>query len=69
VITCCFNSLRAHRISALTDADNLAARALFGRLGFRQEALFVDHFWFKGAWGSECVFALLHREWEDPRKE
>jgi RimJ/RimL family protein N-acetyltransferase len=37
---------------------------VFHRLGFRQEAHCVEHVWFKGAWGSEYLFALLYREWK-----
>ena len=62
-----FRILGKHRISAVTDAENLPAAALFRRLGFRQEAHFVEHLWFKGQWGSEFVFALLRREWESRR--
>jgi RimJ/RimL family protein N-acetyltransferase len=59
-----FNSLGKHRASAVTDAENHAAAGLFQRLGFRREAHLVEHVWFKGAWGSEYLFALLHREWQ-----
>ena len=58
-----FGSLAKHRASAVTDAENHPAAALFRRLGFRREAHFVEHVWFKGAWGDEYLFALLHREW------
>lgn len=58
-----FDSLGKHRVWAVTDADNDRAAQLFRRLGFRQEAHFVEHVWFKGGWGSEFVFALLRREW------
>jgi RimJ/RimL family protein N-acetyltransferase len=62
-----FDSLGKHRALAVTDAENRAAAGLFRRLGFRQEAHFVEHVWFKGAWGSEYVFALLRWEWEQRR--
>lgn len=62
-----FDSLAKHRALAVTDAENRAAAGLFRRLGFRQEAHFLEHVWFKGAWGSEYVFALLHREWQASR--
>jgi RimJ/RimL family protein N-acetyltransferase len=62
-----FDCLGKHRVSAVTDAENQAAAGLLRRLGFRQEAHFVEHVWFKGAWGSELLFALLHREWQARR--
>jgi RimJ/RimL family protein N-acetyltransferase len=67
VLVYVFDSLGKHRVSAVTDAENHPAADLFRRLGFRQEAHFVEHIWFKGAWGSEYVFALLHREWQARR--
>ena len=59
-----FGVLGKHRASAITDADNLPAARLLRRLGFRQEGHFVEHTWFKEAWGSELSFGLLRREWE-----
>jgi len=59
-----FDGLGKHRVFAVTDAENDAAASLFRRLGFRQEAHFIEHLWFKGAWGSEYLFALLRREWQ-----
>ena len=59
-----FGPLGKHRASAVVDADNRPAADLLRRVGFRQEAHHVEHVWFKGAWGSECAFALLRREWQ-----
>ena len=59
-----FDQLGKHRVSAVTDAKNHAAARLLRRLGFRQEAHYVEHVWFKGAWGDEYSFALLRREWQ-----
>jgi len=58
-----FDALGKHRARAVTDAENHAAANLFGRLGFRREAHFVEHVWYKGEWGSELVFAMLQRDW------
>jgi RimJ/RimL family protein N-acetyltransferase len=60
-----FGSLDKHRVLAITDVLNHSAAALFLRLGFRQEAHFVEHRWFKGQWGSEFLFAMLKREWAE----
>jgi RimJ/RimL family protein N-acetyltransferase len=64
-----FASLGKHRVSAVTDVENRAAASLFRKLGFRREGHFVEHVWFKGAWSSEYLFALLHREWQERRPE
>ena len=64
VLTYVFGSLGKYRVTAATDAQNQAAANLFAKLGFRREGHFVEHTWFKGAWGSEYLFALLRREWE-----
>ena len=45
---------------------NDASTRLLGRLGFRQEARFVDGVHFKGAWATQLVFALLEDEWREP---
>jgi RimJ/RimL family protein N-acetyltransferase len=40
---------------------------LMERLGLRREAHFVENEIFKGAWGSEFVYAMLDREWQARR--
>jgi RimJ/RimL family protein N-acetyltransferase len=65
VLRYAFESLGKHRAWAVTDVENDAAARLFRQLGFRQEAHFVEHVWFKGRWSSEFLFAMLRREWVD----
>ena len=60
-----FSTLGKHRVFAITDSENRPAVNLFARLGFRREGHFVEHVWYKGAWGSEFLFALLRREWRE----
>ena len=60
----CFATLDKHRVFAYIDVLNRSAIALCLRMGFRQEAHFVEHRSFKGKWQSEYVFAMLKREWE-----
>src|SRR5215207_109097 len=64
VLSYVFDTLKIHRVSATTDAENNAAQKLFERLGFRQEAHFIENVWLKNAWGCEYVFAMLLREWQ-----
>ncbi|MBI1729657.1 GNAT family N-acetyltransferase [Candidatus Acetothermia bacterium] len=58
-----FRDLKKHRVIAIVDIENSSAIRLLDRLGFRREAHFVQNIWFKGRWGSEYQFALLHEEW------
>jgi RimJ/RimL family protein N-acetyltransferase len=59
-----FPAYGLHRVHAVTDALNAPAAALLERVGLRREAHLVENVWFKGAWGSEYLFAVLEREWE-----
>jgi RimJ/RimL family protein N-acetyltransferase len=58
-----FETFGLHRIIAVTDALNAPAAALLERVGLRREGHFIDNVFFKGAWGSELLFAVLEREW------
>jgi RimJ/RimL family protein N-acetyltransferase len=62
-----FETFGLHRVVAVTDALNGPAAALLERVGMRREAHFVENIFFKGAWGSEFLFALLEREWSSRR--
>ena len=62
-----FGTLGFHRVFAVTDAENAAAVALLERVGLRREGHLVENVWFKGAWGSEFLYAILAREWASIR--
>ncbi|MBV9924695.1 MAG: GNAT family N-acetyltransferase [Acidobacteria bacterium] len=63
VLEYAFGVLGLHRVVAITDCENERSVALLERLGMRREGHFVENIWFKGAWGSEYLYALLRREW------
>lgn len=63
VLGLAFDDLGFHRVSAVVVDGNDASVRLLGRLGFRQEARHVDGAFFKGAWVTSLVFALLEDEW------
>jgi len=58
-----FGERRLHRVTATCDIENNASIRLLERLGMRREAEFIENIWFKGVWGSEYVYALLYKEW------
>lgn len=58
-----FETRGLHRVFAVTDAENTAAAALLERTGMRREGHLLENIWFKGAWGSEFLYAILEREW------
>ena len=63
VLDYAFGVLELHRVVAVTDCENVRSAALLERLGMRREGHFVENIWFKGAWGSEYLYAVLGREW------
>lgn len=65
-----FDDLGFRRITAVVVEGNDPSARLLTRLGFRQEARFVDGVFFKGAWVTQLVFALTADEWRapDPRR-
>lgn len=58
-----FGVLGTHRVVASTDPRNTGSVSLLRRVGMRQEALFRQGLWFKGAWVDDMVFAILRDEW------
>lgn len=63
-----FKTLELHRVIAYIDVENPASFHLLEKLGFRREAHHIENLWFKGAWCSEYVYALLAREWKSTHR-
>ena len=68
VLDYAFGVLGLHRVVAIADCENERSVALLGRLGMRREGHFVENVWFKGAWGSEYLYAVLRSEWPAARR-
>jgi aminoglycoside 6'-N-acetyltransferase len=58
-----FTVMGLHRISADCDPRNAASWGLMESLGMRREAHHLKNLWFKGEWGDEYIYAILHEEW------
>ena len=65
LLTSAFVQFHLHRITAITDCENLASVALLERLGMRREGHFRQNAWFKGKWDDEYLYAILEEEWLD----
>lgn len=63
VVTILFDHHRLDRIVAEVDERNRPAQRLFEHLGFRLEARLLDADWFKGAWATLRIYAVLESEW------
>ncbi|WP_020591484.1 GNAT family N-acetyltransferase [Kiloniella laminariae] len=65
VVELLFDRLDKHRLSAVIDSRNQAARKLLEKTGFRCEAHYRENIHFKGAWSDEYGYALLQSEWRE----
>ena len=64
-----FGSLGKHRVSCSYGRGEPPRSArCSGGWGSGKRPTSSSILWFKGQWGSEFVFALLEREWEELRK-
>ena len=63
-----FEKFNLHRIFGRCDVRNAPSYKLMARLGMRCEAHFVHNEFFKGEWGDEFVYAMLHDEWMAKKK-
>jgi RimJ/RimL family protein N-acetyltransferase len=62
-----FRERGKHRVSASCDERNVRSSALLRRVGMRREGLLLECTWAKGEWTNDELYAVLRREWLDPR--
>jgi RimJ/RimL family protein N-acetyltransferase len=65
LVSAMFDTKRFRRVIASFDDRNIASRAVVEKLGFREEAHFIENDFFKGEWISTMVYATLRGEWDD----
>ena len=64
LVSAMFDTMKLRRVIARFDDRNFASRAVVEKLGFREEAHFIDDDFFKGEWISTMVYATLRVEWD-----
>jgi len=67
MVALAFDDMGLHRVVAELDPRNAASIALCLRLGMREEAHFIEHMMFKGAWADTGIYGILEREWHARR--
>lgn len=63
VLSLCFETLGAHRVSAEMDPRNDASARLCEHIGMRQEAHLREDVVIKGEWGDTLIYGMLASEW------
>lgn len=60
-----FNELNKHRIITSIDPENTNSIRLLERIGFRNEAHFIESLLIDGKWVDDMIYALLERDWRN----
>lgn len=63
LLTCAFETLELHRVTAHCDTRNTASVRLMERLGMRREAHYRESTFFQNVWWDGYGYALLQKEW------
>ena len=64
ILSFLFDEKNLHRVQEIVDVENIASIKLLESIGFRKEGHFIENIFFKGRWGSEFQYAMLHSEWK-----
>jgi len=57
-----FDTTTAHRLCALTEADNRAEQGALEKCGFKREGVLRESGFVRGAWRDVVVYGLLREE-------
>jgi RimJ/RimL family protein N-acetyltransferase len=58
-----FEEMKAHRITAVCNAQNTMASRILAAVGMRREAVFVEKLFLNDKWTDQFVYAILDREY------
>lgn len=59
-----FNIMGKQCVFVSTDPNNASTIKLLSALRMRQEAHFLESFWFKDRWADDLIFGIPSREWQ-----
>lgn len=60
-----FSKLGLNKIWLCVDADNIAARNLYEKLGFKLEGTLRKDIYFKGKMIDRCIYGIIKEEWSE----
>lgn len=60
-----FEELGLEKIWLCVDYDNIAAKKLYEKLGFKLEGILRKDIYFKGKMIDRCMYGLIKEEWND----
>lgn len=60
-----FTELGLNKIWLCVDSDNIAARNLYEKLGFKLEGILRKDIYFKGKMIDRCMYGIIKEEWSE----
>ena len=58
-----FNELNLEKVWLCVDENNMAARKLYEKIGFRLEGILIKDIFFKGEMINRCMYGICKDEW------
>lgn len=60
-----FDELKAHRVIAFCNANNLASARVMQKIGMQQDGCLREALWWNESWADELVYSILEREYKE----